>query len=140
MELVGTVLALPPFGVGFFSIPERAWSWLERCSQLEVGAASIFQSLRGLGVGWNAILGSPIYRHGVFQSLRGLGVGWNARGQFYPVIRDFFSIPERAWSWLERGGGRFDYHNFHFQSLRGLGVGWNPQHGPGVNWLNLFNP
>ena len=37
----------------------------------------VFQSLRGLGVGWNGGLAVLALFFTLFQSLRGLGVGWN---------------------------------------------------------------
>ena len=84
-----------------FSIPERAWSWLELGSfrpRLEKGD---FQSLRGLGVGWNTTCPGTTQEKRYFQSLRGLGVGWNG-GRCCLASEDVpFSIPERAWSWLE---------------------------------------
>ena len=38
-----------------FSIPERAWSWLEPESIPQTHPPERFQSLRGLGVGWNGV-------------------------------------------------------------------------------------
>ena len=38
-----------------------------------------FQSLRGLGVGWNLAIAHALLSIAKFQSLRGLGVGWNLR-------------------------------------------------------------
>jgi hypothetical protein len=109
---------------------------------------SWFQSLRGLGVGWNLARLSASRDAQGFQSLRGLGVGWNSPNCRYRLFRSLLGSRERAWSWLskvsipERVSG--------FQSLRGLGVGWNhfpygryPREGPpmfqslrglGVGW------
>ncbi len=60
------------------SIPERVWGGLEPLAWSEAMAEAVFQSLRGFGVGWSAIILASSGSSG------------------------FVSIPERVWGGLEQ--------------------------------------
>ena len=94
--------ALVGFGImAIVSIPERVWGGLELSSTAYITIDTVFQSLRGFGVGWSQLLSAHRRPPSRFQSLRGFGVGWSHSLDFSLL------------------GGLL------FQSLRGFGVGWS---------------
>ena len=93
---------------------------------------SLFQSLRGVGLGWSERAATQSLALSPVSIPERGWVGLELRDNIALIIRKSVSIPERGWVGLEPRFSGSCYQFGAFQSLRGVGLGWSSP-GAGTN-------
>ena len=96
------VLGRSKDGVSSVSIPERVWGGLERLFECRIGFLCFVSIPERVWGGLERVKSRPSWKTAsLFQSLRGFGVGWSL--SLWMVWADLcqVSIPERVWGGLE---------------------------------------